>query len=145
MRRMISRIDIWIGKTFFVPPIIKLCHLTRQSQYAVARLFWFMAMLSGLYRAENMIDYVIFGLGSVFMMLTASLRADRPTRSQRWFRMFAVGSFVMKVISSVASGIFLGIEFWFFVLIAEYAATIRTLPPRETKGKSARAAEAGAG
>jgi hypothetical protein len=33
-----------------------------------------------------------------------------------------------------------GVEFWVFVLFAEYAATIRTLPPKEISKR--RAAEA---
>ena len=48
-----SKIDHWIGKTLFVPPIVKLCQLTRQSQFAVSRLFWFVAAQEGLYRAER--------------------------------------------------------------------------------------------
>src|SRR3546814_5005009 len=48
-----AKIDQWIGKTLFVPPIIKLCQLTRQSQFAVSRLFWFIAALDGFYRADT--------------------------------------------------------------------------------------------
>ena len=36
------------------PVCFRLCHLLRQSQYAIARLFWFAAILSGLYRANHM-------------------------------------------------------------------------------------------
>ena len=35
----------------FVPPIVKLCQLTRQTQFAVSRLFWFIAALDGFYHA----------------------------------------------------------------------------------------------
>src|SRR3546814_916970 len=48
-----AKIDHWIGRMLFVPPIIKLCQLTRQSQFAVARLFWFIASLVGFYRADT--------------------------------------------------------------------------------------------
>src|SRR3546814_1241528 len=48
-----AKIDHWIGRMLFVPPIIKLCQLTRQSQFAVARLFWFIASLVGFYRSEE--------------------------------------------------------------------------------------------
>jgi hypothetical protein len=37
-----------------VPVCFRLYHLLRQSQYAIARLFWFAAILSGLYRANHM-------------------------------------------------------------------------------------------
>ena len=140
---MLSRIDLWIGKTLFVPLIIKLCHLLRQSQYAIARLFWFAAMLSGLYRADHAFDYLVFGLGSFIMMLTASLRADRPTRSQLWFRMLAIAALAVRIATAAAGGSLVGIEFWIFVLIAEYATTIRTLPPHNVGKSPARSAEAG--
>lgn len=139
---MLSRIDLWIGKTLFLPLIIKLCHLLRQSQYAIARLFWFAAMLSGLYRADNFVDYLIFGLGSLIMMLTASLRADRPRRSQLWFRIFAIAALTMRIMTVIAGGSLVGIEFWIFVLIAEYATTIRTLPPRNVEKTTARSVQA---
>lgn len=141
---MLARIDHWIGKTLFMPLIVKLCHLTRQTQYAVARLFWFAAMLSGLYRSEHVFDYIVFGLGSFFMMLTASLRADRPARSHLWFRLLALVLLVVRIGDIALGGPALGIEFWVFVLIAEYAATIRTLPPRKNSKPAARSAEAGA-
>src|SRR3546814_13593761 len=48
-----AKIDQWIGKTLFVPPIIKLCQLTRQSQFAVSRLFWFIAAPDGFYPAHQ--------------------------------------------------------------------------------------------
>lgn len=50
----LTKIDYWIGKNLFVPPIVKLCQLTRQSQFAMSRLFWFIAALDGFYRAETM-------------------------------------------------------------------------------------------
>ncbi|SNS80973.1 hypothetical protein SAMN06295912_11735 [Sphingomonas laterariae] len=137
---MFTRIDLWVGKTLFVPPIIKFCQITRQSQHAVSRLFWFAAMLSGLYWATSAVDYLIFGLGSFAMMFTASLRADHPTRSALWFRMFALVSLVLRIAMIFGGEAYDGIEFWFFVLIAEYASTIRTIPPRETEQASRQAA-----
>lgn len=139
---VLRKFDLWIGKTLFIPPIVKLCHLTRQSQYAVSRLFWFMAMLSGLYRADTAADYLIFGMGSFFMMLTASLRADHPTASWFWFRMVAFLGLAMRLGSAIAGASLIGIEYWLFILFAEYAATIRTLPPRESGKKLRNLAEA---
>lgn len=104
---ILTDIDLWIGKTLFVPPIVRLCQLTGQSQFAVSRLFWFIAALDGFYRSETLVSSIVFGLMSLFMMLTA-----------------------------------LSIEFWVFVLIAEYAATIRTIPPRQNKKVASKAAEA---
>ena len=51
---LFARADAWVGKTLFIPPIIKLCQLTRQTQFAVSRLFWFIAALDGFYRANTL-------------------------------------------------------------------------------------------
>lgn len=128
-----SRFDQWIGKTLFVPPIIKLCQLTRQSQYAVSRLFWFIAALDGFYRAETLFSSILWGGVSVLMMITASQRADSPTASFMVFRLLAVAFLALDLVGGVVSGEWAGSEFWILVLIAEYAATIRTLPPTETR------------
>ena len=123
------KIDRWIGATLFVPLIIKLCHLTRQSQFAVARLFWFIAALDGFYRADTLAGSILWGGVSVIMMVTAARRADDPTSSFMFFRLLAAAAFTIDVIQGVAVGAWAGTEFWIFVLVAEYAATIRTLPP----------------
>ena len=129
--------DLWIGKTLFVPPIVRFCQLTRQSQFAVSRLFWFVAALDGFYRAESLFSSILFGVLSIFMMVTASLRADMPTRSSMWFRMFALTFLVLDLIAGAVTGKWAGTEFWLFVLIAEYAATIRTIPPLDASKKTA--------
>lgn len=127
-----TQIDLWIGKTLFFPPIIKLCHLTRQSQFAVSRLFWFAAALDGLYRAETMMGQVLWGGMSIFMLLTAGRRADSPTASFMFFRLLALVLLILELVKSATSGEWAGAEFWVFVLFAEYAAAIRNLPPADT-------------
>jgi cell division protein FtsW (lipid II flippase) len=128
--------DTWIGKTLFVPPIIKVCQLTRQSQYAVSRLFWFITALDQLRIASSLTSQVIAGLFSLFMMFTASFRADMPAFSMRWFRMFALAFLLLDVVAGVVGRDWKGVEIWLFVLFAEYAATITTIPPAETPEKS---------
>jgi hypothetical protein len=137
-----TQIDQWIGKTLFVPPIIKLCRLTRQSQFAVSRLFWFVAALDGLYRAETMTDRIIWGGMSIFMMLTAALRADNPTMSFMFFRLLAAVLLILDLVKGAAAGDWVGAEFWVFVLFAEYAAAIRNLPPADTAKPRQHATEA---
>lgn len=137
----VAKFDVWIGKNLFLPPIIKLCQLTRQSQFAVSRLFWFIAALDGFYRASTLLASVLFGGLSLIMMVGASLRADSPTRSFIWFRILAMAMLVLDLLRGAAIGEWAGVEFWVIVLIAEYASTIRTIPPlKETK--SAKAANA---
>ncbi|MDB5690263.1 MAG: hypothetical protein JWL91_2139 [Sphingomonas bacterium] len=134
-----TAIDAWIGKTLFVPPIVKFCQATRQGQYAASRLFWFLVALDQLRLAETLSAQIFAGLFSLFMMLTASLRADMPAYSMIGFRLFAVALLVLVVMHGVFSGEWRGVEIWVLVLFAEYAATIRTIPPSETKQKAARA------
>ncbi len=130
---ILARIDGWIGRTLFVPPIVKLCQRTGQSQYAVSRLFWFVAALDGLYRADTLVSAILFGVLSVVMMVTASLRADWPTHSSMLFRMLAVVFLALDVLRGLVQHDWAGVEFWVIVLAAEYAASIRTIPPAETK------------
>lgn len=139
---LFTEIDRWIGKTLFVPLIIRFCQLTRQTQFAAARLFWFIAALDGFYRADTMAGSILWGGVSVIMMLTAARRADQPTSSFRFFRLLAAGAFVIDIIQGVAIGAWTGGEFWILVLLAEYAATIRTLPPQQKEFRSAKTAQA---
>lgn len=130
-RMSFTKVDHWIGKTLFVPPIIKLCQLTRQSQFAVSRLFWFVAALDGFYRAATLFGSIIWGGLSVIMMVTAARRADSPTVSFMFFRLLAVFLLALDLLKGAATGDWAGIEFWILVLVAEYAAIIRTIPPKE--------------
>ena len=138
-----AKIDSWVGKTLFIPPIIKLCQVTRQSQYAVSRLFWFIAALDGFYRADTLFSSILWGGVSVIMMITATRRADSPTESFRFFRMLGLLFLVLDVVTAAATGKWAGVEFWVLVLIAEYASTIRTVPPVETSKRTAVPARSG--
>ena len=138
-KMLFSKIDRWIGQTLFVPLIVRLCQLTRQSQFAVSRLFWFIAALDGFYRAETLFSSILWGGLSVVMMITASQRADSPTASFMVFRLLGVAFLTLDLVKGATTGQWAGSEFWLLVLIAEYAATIRTVPPRETKKVSTRA------
>lgn len=139
----LTQIDLWIGKTFFLPPIIKLCQVTGQSQFAVSRLLWFIAALDGFYRADNLLSSIMFGGMSIILMVTASMRADMPTYSSVLFRMLSLGFLLLDLIKGANTGNWLGTEFWLFVLTAEYASTIRTIPPRETKKSAAKVVASG--
>ncbi len=134
---LFAKVDAWIGKTLFIPPIIKLCQSTRQTQFAVSRLFWFVAALDGFYRAETLFSSILWGGMSVFMMATATRRADMPTASFMFFRMLSVVFLIIDIAKAAVTGEWAGTEFWFLVLIAEYAATIRTVPPNELSKRDA--------
>ena len=126
-----AKVDAWVGKTFFIPPIIKLCQLTRQTQFAVSRLFWFIAALDGFYRADTLFSSILWGGMSVVMMITATKRADSPAASFMLFRLLFLLFLALDLLRGAMTGKWAGVEFWMFVLTAEYAATIRTIPPTE--------------
>ena len=138
-----SQVDSWIGRTLFVPPIIKLCQGTRQTQFAVSRLFWFIAALDGFYRADTLFSSILWGGISVLMMFTATQRADHPTTSFMFLRLLAVLFFAIDFLEGTLTGKWAGIEFWLLVLIAEYASTIRVVPPREYAKVAEKAAARG--
>lgn len=136
----LTAIDLWIGKTLFLPPIVRLCQAARQSQYAVSRLFWFVAALDQLRLATTLAGQIVAGLFSLFMMVTASLRADMPAVSMMWFRMLAMALLLLDVMHGLAAEQWRGVEVWILILFAEYAATIRTIPPAGTKRAAAKRA-----
>ena len=139
-----AQVDAWVGKTLFIPPIIKLCQITRQTQFAVSRVFWFIAALDGFYRADTLFSSILWGGMSVVMMITATKRADSPTASFMPFRLLFLLFLVLDILKGAATGEWAGVEFWILVLTAEYAATIRTIPPTElTKSGAAEASRGG--
>jgi hypothetical protein len=76
------------------------------------------------------------------MMVTAVRRADSPTASFKFFRLFAVLMLGLDLIRGVGTDAWAGTEFWVFVLVAEYAATIRTIPPSEIASPERKASTA---
>ncbi len=114
-----------------IPPIIKFCQLTRQSHHACSRLFWFLASLDGFYHARSIGGYIFCGGMSLLMAFTATLRANSPTMSLRLVRLMALTCLGYDLVHGAITGAWAGTEFWMLVLIAEYAATIRTIPPVE--------------
>jgi hypothetical protein len=132
---MLREADAWLGKTLFVPIIIRICQLTRQSQYAISRLLWFMAGLYLLYYTTDFWGRVLMGTLCFALMLSASLRADMPKVGQLWLRVFWWFCLItdgLREFTGDASG---RIVSDILILFAEYAITIRTIPPRNvTRG-----------
>ncbi len=133
-----TKVDRWVGRTLFVPPIIKFCQVTRQSQFAVSRLFWFITAMDGFYRAETLFGSLLWGGLSIVMMISAVRRADIPTVSFLYFRLLAMFVLAIDLAKGVATGEWAGIEFWILVLVAEYAAAIRTIPPAKAADRATR-------
>ena len=133
----LQTVDRWVGATLFIPLIVRICQTSGQSQFAISRLFWFIVALEQLRIAQTLVGQIVAGVFSIIMMLTASLRSDMPAYSMRGFRIIAMALLALDVFHGKWSGV----EIWALILFAEYAATIRTIPPKSIQ-KTARPTEA---
>lgn len=57
----VAKVEQWVAQILFIPPIIKFCHVNRQSQFACSRLVWSISALDGFYRAQTMVSSIIWG------------------------------------------------------------------------------------
>lgn len=142
-----KRIDAWLGKHLFHPPIILVCQLTGVTQYALYRYLWWGVALWMLWSQRN----ESWGFAALFIFfafvrtLSAGIAPDRPRAGSAWVRAFFLISVSLQIIELLAiGGLAISITQTIAILFAEYALTIRTIPPRETREKSRREAEAGA-
>lgn len=144
---ILTRLDAWLGKTLFHPPIILVCQLTRQSQYAFYRAMWFFAACHatyyGLAEDRGWAWTVFMWFWVIFTMINATVYPDRPARSSGFFRLlfwflFLTGAAFIPARGEITDGTVRAL----MVLFAEYAATIRTIPPREKREAKKRAQEA---
>jgi hypothetical protein len=134
---MLRRIDAWIGKTLFVPIIIRICQRFKMTQYAFHRYCWFYACLHGLYFADDWIGKVIFGIGAPVMCLMSAMFADVAISETRWFRYFILLTAPWFVLPEALFGEnYEKAVYTLVVLFAEYATTIKTIPPLEAKERA---------
>lgn len=140
---VLPRIDAWIGKVLMHPPIILICQLARISQHAFNRYLWWIVALHALWQDDHRqiaftLFFILFALART---VSAARDPDRESRSTLFLRIF----FLAALITSVAMlpfGYHLdGTDLdTLMALIAEYAATIRTIPPREIREEKRNAA-----
>ncbi|WP_313229168.1 hypothetical protein [Sphingobium yanoikuyae] len=142
---VLSRLDAWLGKTLFHPPIILACQITRQTQYAMNRALWFFAACHATYYAqgENWGVVAIMWAWVLVTFIAATVAPDVPTKS------FGVGRFIMWLLfamgvstACITGELTDGTVRTLIILFAEYAATIKTIPPRRKREKRASAKEA---
>lgn len=151
---MLDRLDRWFGKAIMQPPIIWLCQRTGMTQRAVYRYGWMLATWTLVMRIgfEGMGDW-IFAILAILLTLMETARAafmpDAPAPRSDFLRrivlLFAIFDVVRLVMGAVQHG-FQGFSWthaWdLFALIAEYAKTIDTIPPRRMREPAARRSEA---
>ena len=126
---LFTTIDVWIGKTGSSRD--QSCDSSPARAVRGARLFWFIAARDGFYRAENLSGDPVGRAGHRDDDI-GDAPGDDPTSTScssacsRWL-------LVLDVMKGRRRGMgrrgILGPR-----LIAEYAATIRTVPPAEVRG-----------
>jgi hypothetical protein len=133
----LSEIDAKIGKHVFHPPVILLCQYTNQSQYAIYRSGWFLWAMWNLYTLPSgtpwFLTTFLFVAAFIFMAALA-VRPDKPLTSNIFIRVAWVILLLDEVVGLVAMD-----NTWqhlvgpTIVVFSEYAATIKTIPPRPKK------------
>jgi hypothetical protein len=148
---MIRRIDHWIGSRLFHPPIIWLCQRTGMTQFAVARYGWMLAAWTLVMRIsfEGVGDWIFSAL-IILVTLVETWRAavmpNSPARRNDGLRIIVLlfAAFDVSTLVFVSArygfpGFHWGHAWDLFALTAEYAKTIRTIPPRKVSQRKVRA------
>jgi hypothetical protein len=142
---ILSRLDIWLGKTLFHPPIILACQLTRQTQHAMHKALWFFAACHATYFLPYdswFIVALVWGY-TILLMIGATAFADVPSRSWGGFRLVIWIFVILGLITTAITGEVREAQFReIIILFAEYAATIKTIPPRRKRERRTSAKEA---
>ena len=140
-----TRLDTWLGKALFHPPIISLCHATRQTQYAIHRALWFFAALHATYYDSHggwgwttfLWMWVIFNFLGAVLVPDMEAKSYGPFRAVFWL-LFLINVSGIVVLGEVSNSVFREL----MILFAEYAATIKTIPPRRKRERRTSAKEA---
>lgn len=130
-----KRLDLWLGKNLFQPPVIILCQMTGLTQFAVYRYLWLAVVYYWIWMLDAddhwLIKTVLLIIGA-FWTISAGMAPDEPLKPSHWVRRLLV---IMALLDSVLGALldeFPNIT-WLGVLLAEYALTIKIVPPGETK------------
>lgn len=141
----LSRLDAWLGMNLFHPPIILLCQLTRQTQYAIHRALWFFAALHATYYDKHdswgwaafLWIWVIFNFLGAVLVPDMEAKSYGPFRAVFWI-FFLIGVLGLVVLGELSNSTVRAL----MILFAEYAATIKTIPPRRKRERRTSAKEA---
>ena len=142
---MLSRLDAWLGKTLFHPPIILACQLTRQTQYAMHKALWFLAACHATYFMpyDSWFWVAVVWFYTIMLFIGATAFADMPSRSWGGFRFILWVFVLLGAVTTILTGEVREAQFReIMILFAEYAATIRSIPPRKKRERRASAKEA---
>lgn len=137
----IERVDHWVGRYIFHPPIIALCQRSGMSQRAVARYGWMLATWTLVMRI-NFLNAGGWAVAIFVIPITvietarAAINPEAPTVRldllRRILLIVTALDIVALIFLTVQRG-FPGLEWkhaWdLLALTAEYAKTIRAIPP----------------
>ena len=147
---MLTSFDQWIGAKIMQPTIIRFCQFTGLSQFAVARYGWMIAAWTLVMRISfegwgNWIYSLLAILLSLRETYLAAMHAEQPAAANDLMRRlillftaFDVCTLVMATYMRGSPGLNWSHAWDFFALVAEYAKTIRTIPPRRTEQSTPR-------
>lgn len=139
---MIRAIDHWIGKTLFVPIIIRVCQKAGITQYAFHNygyLIWSYLILSAALNTGKSIGLALFV--ATFFTVLVGLNPAREGAPSPFMRGWWLILETIHIIAHVTGDKFLFADAnWdmscpatMIALFAEYARTIKTIPPLEAK------------
>ena len=143
MMNTLKEIDVWIGKKVFHPPVILLCRIMECTQHRLHRDLWFVAVMflvcmDAFVIGESVVWWKWIILTIVFIR-AALVNQNVKSDSSFIFRMFVYLMIFIDMIlvyyNSRLSELVVSTIFHIVILLAEYAATIDTLPPRKKKEK----------
>lgn len=143
---MLQRLDKWIGKTLFIPLIIKICQKLRITQHCLANHLSMVAMMIlcfhfGQYHWLFLVVLTILAVCEIIIAVFDPNYVMQPSGYRT--RMIATICVIVIVVSDCLTEEwdFLLYAFYFCLVTADYAREIDTVPPAEEKeAKSLRAA-----
>ena len=139
---MLNRLDAWIGRELMHPPITWFCQRTGMTQRAVSRYAWMLAawtlvMRIGFDGIGNWLFAVLVILMTVRETAIAAIAPDRAAAPIGFLRRAIVLLTVFDIVTLTVvtarhgfPGLHWGLAWDLFALVAEYAKTIDTIPPR---------------
>lgn len=137
MTAWLRRADAWVGLNVFHPPIIWLCQRLGYTQWRLSRDMWF---LFGMYLVWTLHHHGHQGAAWIAMVLAALsffravlLPPSAATPSLFGIRVLWWAVLPLDVWDLATKGEPIHVLATLWILVAEYAATITTLPPRKKK------------
>lgn len=137
---MIAAIDRWIGKTLFVPPIVRFCQRFGVSQFLVHNYLYligsYMLLIAAIEKNEAVGTTFVLAL---ILTIKIGRNPEYEGHESRFLRYFLIFTNVIHVAAHVTGKHVLWAGYdWdmscpvgFMWLAAEYARTIKTIPPLE--------------